>query len=81
MLFEHGDFVAAVFVQADLADPEDVRPSDELRNDRQDVVSQLQVFRFFWINAEPAEMRQPKIRRALRFAFGQEREVISKTFD
>ena len=70
MLLQDRDFVAAVFVQANLADAENVWAIEKFRDHRQHLVGQLHVFGFFGIDAKPGKMRQTEPRRPLRFVLG-----------
>src|SRR5581483_7498043 len=79
VLLEHCHFVAAVLVQPDFADAEHSWTFQKLRDKGQYVVGQFEVFRFLGVDAKPAEMRQPELRRALGLMLGQLTEVVVKS--
>src|SRR5438874_11732624 len=77
--FQHFEFIAGIFVQADFANAQDVRAIKKLRNECDDLASQRDVFGFLRVNAKPAEMWQSKFGRSLRLMLSELGEVIKKT--
>jgi len=78
LLFKDGQFVAAVFVQADLADSEHVRLVEERGDQLHDFPCERGVFRLLGVDAEPTVVGDAELGRPLRFDLGQLAEVIVK---
>jgi hypothetical protein len=76
VLLEDPELVAAVFVEADLADAEDAGFVDELGDEGDDVVRQLQILRFLRIDAQPAVVLDAELGGALRLILGDLAEVV-----
>ena len=74
--FEDGDFVAAIFVEADFADAEDVGAVEKGGKQREDFVGEGEVFGFLGIEAKPRIMRQAEFGGALRFVVGELAKVV-----
>ncbi len=79
VLFEDLELVAGVFVETDFADAEDVGAVEELRNQGEDIVGEFEVFRFFRVDAEPAEVGEAEFGGAFRFVVGELGKVIEET--
>src|SRR5204863_2268449 len=78
VLLEHLQFVPRIFVQANLADTQDIRPVEKVRDDTEDLVSQNGVFTLLGVDAEPAKVREGKLCRTLRLEVGELAEVVVK---
>ena len=81
LLLENFQFIAAVPVQSDLADAQDVRTVQKLRDNFNDLRRQLQVLGLLGIEAEPGEVGQAEFGGAPRLVFGQLAKIIVKTLD
>ena len=81
MPLEHLEFIARILVQPDLADAEHRGPFEKLRDDPDNLLRKLRVLGLLRVDAQPAKMRQPKLRRALRLVVGELAEVVVEAVD
>lgn len=64
MLFQYGDFIAAVLVQSDFADTQYIGPVQIFRQESQDFLRQRKIFGFLRIQSDPAVMLYAETRSA-----------------
>jgi hypothetical protein len=79
VFFENEPFVAAVFIQANLADPENVRLGEKIRDEGDDVIGEGSVFGFLGVDAEPSVMREVIFGGTPWLVFGELQEIVVKT--
>ena len=79
--FQDFQFIAGIFVQANLADAQDIPSLQELGNDRNDFFRELYIFGFFGIDAQPRKMRKAELCRPLWLMLGQLTKIIMKSID
>src|SRR5690606_34916520 len=77
-ILQNFQLVARVLVEANLADPEDVGTIQKIRDKREHIFGQLQIFRLFRIQTEPAEMWQSELRGSTWLVFSKLGEIIVK---
>lgn len=79
MFFENRELVFGVFVESDLADAEDGGFVDEVGDERHHLTGENGIFRFLWVDAEPAEVFDPELGSAGWFVFGELTVVVEET--
>jgi len=79
MLFEDGEFVFSIFIEADFTDTENIRFVDEFRDDLHYFSSESGVFGFFGVDAEPAVVVDAVFGGALWFVFCELAIVVEES--
>ena len=76
MFLEDHQFVAAVFVQADFTNAQNVGPIEELGYQRHDLAGKFRILRLLWIDAQPREMPDAERGGARRFKFRELTKIV-----
>ena len=79
LFFENDELILRVLVQPDFTDPENIVLLEELRNQRHDLASKAWIIGFFRVNAEPAEVLNPKLGGSARFVLGELPKIVVET--
>lgn len=79
VLLENGEFVPGIFVETNFADAKNVWALEKFGDELKDFTGEAHVLGLFWIDAQPAVMRELMACSALWFVIRELAEIIVKT--